>query len=52
MNGKSVSVDAIGPVTVGIDTVNDVTSLAAPGRGVLTSPTHSAAATRGSHRLR
>src|SRR5262249_13278078 len=52
MNGKSVSVDAIGPVTVGIDTVNGVTSLAAPVRGVPTSPTHSAAATRGSHRPR
>src|SRR5262245_12777963 len=47
MNGKSVSVDAIGPVTVGIDTMNGVTSQAAPGRAVPTSPTHSAAAARG-----
>ncbi len=51
MNGKSVGVEAIGPVTVGIDTVNGVTSLAAPGRGA-TSPTDSAAASKRSHRLR
>src|SRR5262249_61636045 len=50
MNGKSVEVEAIVPVTVGVDTVNGVTSLAAPGRAP-TSPTDSAAAGRGRHRL-